>query len=178
MNQRIVVFPRGINVGGHNKVPMPALRADLAKAGFSDVITLLASGNIIVTAPGDSVTEARDQLREVIVSSSGTEVDCLARSAEQMRAIAELNPMGDIAGDGSRSLVTFLSAPLPAEVAERVETGDYSPNVHALSGLEMYSWAPDGVKGLKLTDKTLMSMGGIVATTRNWNTVKKIVAAL
>ena len=178
MNQRVVVFPRGINVGGHNKVPMPALRADLAKAGFSDVITLLASGNIIVSAPGDSVAEVRDRVREVIATSSGTEVDCVARSAEHMRAIADLNPLGDRAEDGSRSLVTFLSAPLPAEVATRVETEDHSPNVHALAGLEMYSWAPDGVKGLKITDKSLMSMAGIVATSRNWNTVEKIVAAL
>ena len=178
MNQRMVVFPRGINVGGHNKVPMPALRADLAKAGFSDVITLLASGNIIVTTPGDSVSEARGLVREVIASSSGTEVVCVARSAEQMRAIAALNPLGDMADNGSRHLVTFLSARLPAEVAAHVETADFSPNVHLLTGLEMYSWAPEGVSELTLTDRTLMSMGGIVATSRNWNTVEKIVAAL
>ena len=85
MNQRMVVLPRGINVGGHNKVPMPALRADLAKAGFSDVITLLASGNIIVTAPGDSVSEASDRVREVIASSSGTEVVCVARCRANAR---------------------------------------------------------------------------------------------
>lgn len=178
MSQRVVVFPRGINVGGHNKVPMPALRADLANAGFSDVITILASGNIVVTAPCASVSEAEDRVRDVIFHSSGTEVECLSRSAEQMRAIAGYNPLGEIADDGSRHLVTFLSAPLPTELSEHIAAGDYSPNVHALAEREMYSWAPDGVKALKLTDKTLMSAGGIVATTRNWNTVEKIVAAL
>ena len=178
MNQRVVVFPRGINVGGHNKVPMPALRADLAKAGFTDVVTLLASGNIIVTAPGDSVAKARDRVREVIASSSGTEVACLARSAEQIRAIARLNPLGHIVDNGSRYLVTFLSAPLPAEIAARVEAEDFSPNAHAVAGLELYSWAPNGVQGLTLTDTSVMSRGGGVATSRNWNTVEKIVAAL
>ena len=95
-----------------------------------------------------------------------------------MRAIAALNPLGDMADNGSRHLVTFLSARLPAEVAAHVEKEDFSPNVHVLTGLEMYSWAPEGVSELTLTDRTLMSMGGIVATSRNWNTVEKIVAAL
>lgn len=178
MSQRIVVFPRGINVGGHNKVPMPALRAELAQSGFSDVVTILASGNIVVTAPGVDVDSACARVREVIRTSSGSDVDCLARSAEQMREIARANPLGDIADNGSRYLVTFLSAPLPPEAAEHVETGDFSPNVHALAGREMYSWAPDGVKGLVLTDKTVMKLGGVRATARNWNTIEKIVAAL
>ena len=83
-----------------------------------------------------------------------------------------------LADNGSSYLVTFLSAPLPAEIAARVEAEDFSPNVHAVAGLELYSWAPNGVQGLTLTDTSVMSRGGGVATSRNWNTVEKIVAAL
>lgn len=43
-----VVLVRGINVGGKNKVPMAALKKCLEELGFSDVVTYIASGNVIV----------------------------------------------------------------------------------------------------------------------------------
>lgn len=186
MNQRIVVFPRGINVGGHNKVPMPALRADLEKAGFTSVKTLLASGNIIVTVPdrvsagtGHEATDAAGAaVREVIRTSSGTDVDCLVRSADEIRTIAERNPLRDIAENGSRHLVTFLSEPLPDALLAEIASEDYAPNVHKIIGREMYTWAPDGVLAVVLNDRVLMKRGGVLATGRNWNTIEKIMAAL
>lgn len=185
MNQRVVVFPRGINVGGHNKVPMQALRADLESAGFSAVTTLMASGNIIVTAPGGGGSDPDAEIgtvcarvREIIRTSSGTDVECLARSADQLRGIAELNPLGGIADDGSRHTVTFLSEPLPEELVRQIEAEDYSPNVHTIVGRELYSWAPNGVRTLVLNDAMVMKRAGVLATARNWNTIVKIVAAL
>ena len=50
MTIRCVVLPRGINLGGHNRVPMAELRPKLAEAGYADPATILQSGNIIVTA--------------------------------------------------------------------------------------------------------------------------------
>ena len=45
-----VIFLRGINVGGHNKLPMAELRASLSGAGFETVKTYIQSGNIILNA--------------------------------------------------------------------------------------------------------------------------------
>ena len=46
-----VALLRGINVGGHNRVPMAELRAGLAGLGYSDVRTHLQSGNVVFRAP-------------------------------------------------------------------------------------------------------------------------------
>jgi uncharacterized protein (DUF1697 family) len=48
---RLVALLRGINVGGHKKVPMAQLREVLEGAGFADVKTYVQSGNVVLTAP-------------------------------------------------------------------------------------------------------------------------------
>ncbi|MBI2267695.1 MAG: DUF1697 domain-containing protein [Armatimonadetes bacterium] len=47
---RHAAFMRGINVGGHKKVPMAALKEVMESAGFQDVKTILASGNVLFSA--------------------------------------------------------------------------------------------------------------------------------
>ena len=47
---RHIALLRGINVGGHRKVPMADLRAALEDAGFEDVKTYVQSGNVALTA--------------------------------------------------------------------------------------------------------------------------------
>jgi len=51
--EKYVAFLRGINVGGHHKVPMADLRKELEKLGFENVMTLLNSGNIIFEVISD-----------------------------------------------------------------------------------------------------------------------------
>ena len=51
--ETFVALLRGINVGGHHKVPMAELRTELEKLGYSKVNTLLNSGNIIFKAASD-----------------------------------------------------------------------------------------------------------------------------
>lgn len=45
-----VVLMRGINVGGQNKLSMSALKTCLEEQGFAEVVTLLASGNVVLTS--------------------------------------------------------------------------------------------------------------------------------
>lgn len=48
--ERYVAFLRGVNVGGKNQVPMPALRESLEQAGFADVMTYINSGNVVFSS--------------------------------------------------------------------------------------------------------------------------------
>ena len=43
----VIALLRGVNVGGHNKLPMARLRSIAADAGFSDVRTYIQSGNLV-----------------------------------------------------------------------------------------------------------------------------------
>ena len=177
---QVIVLPRGINVGGNNKVPMPALRESLARRGFPGVRTLLASGNIIVPDPGNErgADTMCDAVRECMDTDFGVAVDCVARTDTEMRDVFAADPFGEVADNGSRYLVTFLSAPLPPELVTAYEATDLGPGEYVFSGREVFTWAPDGVLSLRLDYSRLAKDAGCVATARNWNTVAKIVAAL
>ncbi len=47
-----------------------------------------------------------------------------------------------------------------------------------MRGSEAYVWTPDGAQAMKLSNIYLEKRLGVAATARNWNTVRKIVAAL
>ena len=55
---------------------------------------------------------------------------------------------------------------------------DHSPEAIAIEGTEAYIWTPEGVKAMTLSYAYLERRFGVVATARNWNTIKKIVAKL
>ena len=53
---------------------------------------------------------------------------------------------------------------------------DHSPEVIAIEGTEAYVWTPEGAKAMTLSYAYLERRLGVVATARNWNTIKKIAA--
>ncbi|MDE0498406.1 MAG: DUF1697 domain-containing protein [Acidimicrobiaceae bacterium] len=188
MSTRCVVLPRGINVGGHNRVPMAELRPKLAEAGYGDPVTILQSGNIIVTAEiaadepdqpdqpnADSVAAA---VRQLLADEFDVHVPCAARTAAEIEAILERNPLGHIADDGSRYLVNFLSEAPPPDAIRELADADHSPEVLHVEGTEAYVWAPEGIKALRLSYSHLERHLDVTATARNWNTLERIAAKL
>jgi uncharacterized protein (DUF1697 family) len=93
------------------------------------------------------------------------------RTHDELVDVVARDPFGETATNGSRYFVTFLSGPL-TEVPG-LESGD--SELFVVSGREVYAWLPEGVHNSKraqlLTERRL----GVVTTTRNWNTVTKLV---
>lgn len=172
---RWLVMPRGINVGKINRVPMAELVTRLEGAGFKDVITIGQSGNIIVTAPGPE-EKVCASVRALMASAFGVDVPVMARSADEIRAILDANPLQDVATDGSKYLAIFLStAPSQAQAAA-LEAEDFSPEVVRIHGRTAFVWAPDGVKAMRVSHTALEKRFRVTATARNWNTLEKIAA--
>ena len=172
---RWLVMPRGINVGKINRVPMAELVTQLEGAGFKDVITIGQSGNIIVTAsrPEEKVCAS---VRALMASAFGVDVPVMARSADEIRAILDANPLQGVATDGSKYLSIFLStAPSQAQAAA-LEAEDFSPEVVRIHGRTAFVWTPDGVKGMRVSHTALEKRFRVTATARNWNTLEKIAA--
>ena len=186
MTTRCVVLPKGINVGRHNRVPMAELRPKLADAGYADPVTILQSGNIIVTAdqpdnatgPAAVAAAVAASVQQLLADEFDVHVACVARTAAEVEAILERNPLRHLADDGSRYLVNFLSGePSPGAVRELTEA-DHAPDALHVEGSEAYVWAPDGIKALRLTYAHLERHFGVTATARNWNTLERIAAKL
>lgn len=178
MTHRHVVLPRAINLGNLNKVPMPALRERLTERGFGQVRTLLQSGNIVLDSDEPDGERVAALVRAVMVDAFGVDVPCVVRSPDKIRAVLALNPLGAVATDLSRYLVTFLTAQPSAEAIERLLATDRLPEAFTIDGHEAYIWAPDGVATLKLTNTVLERNLGVTGTARNWRTVTAIAALL
>ena len=91
-----VILLRGINVGGKNEVSMTLLRECLEKLGFSNVLTYIASGNIILES-NKSPKEIQDIIENALVKNFKLDSDLikvLVLTREQLRAIVDNKPKG------------------------------------------------------------------------------------
>ena len=178
MTERYVVLPRGINVGAHNRVPMAQLRSKLEDQGYSDVVTVLQSGNVIVSTRSESPREVVGAMERLLREGFDVNVRCMVRTADQIRAVIEHNPLAEVVTNPSRYLVNFLAEEPGPELVAEILGEDHNPEVIAIAGAEAYIWLPDGVARMTLSYRYLEKRLGVVATARNWNTVEKIAAKL
>jgi uncharacterized protein (DUF1697 family) len=173
---RYVALLRGINVGKAKRVPMPGLRQALEDAGYTDVRTLLVSGNVVLTPPDDGGREqvAQDVARAVR-RGWGHDVRVIVRTAEEIADVVRACPVREPA-NGSRFMIAFLSD-TPRSAALRPPDPDaIGEDMWWARKREIYVWCPKG-----LLDSPAMAYLngldlGVDVTVRNWNTVVKLAA--
>ena len=172
---------RGINVGKGNRVPMAELRALLTALGYSDVATLLNSGNAVFRAQGEPSGVHAQRLavdiKAAIASQFGFDISVVVKSAKEYAAVVQGNPYADSAPDHARLFVVFaqeaealqgLSALVPLVAPpEEFTIGPHAAFLHCASGvLESKAGA------------ALLGKVGRAVTTRNWATTLKLQALL
>ena len=62
-----IALLRGINVGGHRKVPMAELRQLMSDLGFDHVKTYIQSGNIIFNADTEDTVQLAEKIQKAIL---------------------------------------------------------------------------------------------------------------
>ena len=158
-----IALLRAINVGGRRGVAMTDLRALFTELGFSDVATLLQTGNVVFgsTKPAAAVERL---LERAAAKRLGLETDFMVRTAAQWRAIVARNPFPEQARKDPARLVLMVCKEAPGKAL--TITGANREIVRA-SGREIFIVYPDGQgrSRLKL---------GARGTARNWNTVMKL----
>lgn len=160
---------RGVNVGGHRKVPMAGLRTALEAAGFERVRTYIQSGNIVLDADGDAAAVAH-AVAAVIAAEFGHEVPVMVRTGAELDAIVKADPFAGRGLDDSKVTVTFLAGPAPALA---VPAGQAEEAL--VSGAEVWVYYPEGMGRSTLERSGFWKpLGGRAATTRNLRTVRKL----
>ena len=178
-----VALIRGVNVGGKAKLPMADLRALLTQLGFAEARTLLQSGNVVLrtdasSRPGD----LERALREAIGERFDLAVSCLVRTEAEFRDVVSANPLAEFADldgpAGSKMQVIFLSAePEPALLAAHDPVG-LDPKRIVLGDRAIYQWCPDGILTAPAVGSFVERNLKVATTARNWNTLRKLLAAL
>jgi uncharacterized protein (DUF1697 family) len=171
---RLIVFLRGVNLAGRNRIAMAALREALDEVGFEDVSTYVRSGNVVLSSKGPP-KKVQSDVERLVADRFGLDIKVVVRTRAALAAVVERNPLGKIAKNPKLYQVTFLDAVPNAEVVRKLEAAAAGKERVAHTGRELYAWHPDGVGRSKLA--TLMSGKGlgVTATARNWTTVTKLL---
>jgi uncharacterized protein (DUF1697 family) len=170
-----IVLLRGVNVGGRNKLAMPALRDVLQAAGMENVLTYVQSGNVVLDSAAKPDALAR-ACEDVIADGFGMDVGVVVRTRAELAKIVERNPLGDVAEQDKLYQVTFCSKkPAKAALAKVAERAVEGERLLA-HGREIYAWFPHGVGRSKLAAQLSKQDLGVLTTARNWTTVNKLFA--
>jgi uncharacterized protein (DUF1697 family) len=172
---RYAAFLRGINVGGHHKVPMAELRALLTGAGYADVSTHLHSGNAIVSSQA-SAAELEQDIARAIAGRFGFSCAVMARTGPELAAAVKRSPLGGEPENPSRYFVAFLAAAPATQVLSALDGVSFEPDALWVRGREAYLWCPAGAGQTTLTNAALEKRLGVAATARNWNTVTRLAS--
>ena len=169
---------RGINVGGNKMVAMAELREMVTALGFTDVKTLLQSGNVVFRGPAKATAKLESQLEAALEKRFGMNVDFHVRTADEWRAVIDANPFpAEAKKDPSHLLVTCFKAPLDKANVKAVQAAITGPETLHADGRHLYMVFPDGIgksKAPVIVGRTLRAYG----TARNWNTVLKLAALM
>jgi len=169
---RYVAFLRGVS-------PMNAKMADLKRsfegAGFTDVKTVLSSGNVAFSTHAKSETGLARQAEAAMAKHLGRTFYTIVRPASVLGDLVEADPFAafDLPANAKR-IVTFLGEPHTAKLSLPIETE--GARILAMNGREVFSayvQNPRGPVFMTLIEKIF----GSTVTTRTWETVKKCAIA-
>lgn len=155
-----VALLRAVNLGSRNKVPMAPLRAALEDAGYGDVRTVVASGNVVFERP----RPAASAIEQLIAREFGVTTTVVLRSAAQIRRLAASHPFERDA------YVAFTTRKPTAAALQAIDGLD----PYALVGADVVLHFPRGYANAQLTGAVLEKRLGIGVTVRNWRTVEKL----
>ena len=165
---RQVALLRGVNLGGR-KVVMSELRAACEGAGFTEVETLIASGNLVLGSKlkGEKLEK---KLEALILEELGLKTDVHVRDAAQIEAVIAANPFKPFAkGNPNFLVVYFMRAKATAAEFEAMEKTSLTGEEVKQGKDCLYIKFPKGQGVSKLKMPKL-------GTARNWNTVTKLAA--
>jgi len=170
---RQIALLRGINLASRNRVSMPDLRKALGEAGYEDVVTLVRSGNIVLTSSEKPKTLERE-ITKLVKDEFGVDGATVVRTRDELAGVIERNPIPDGPSIPKLFQVTFFSdEPDAARIAQLTEQ-DFGNEQVVVIGREAYAWHPDGIQKSKLARELGKGLRGD-GTARNWNTVTKLL---
>jgi uncharacterized protein (DUF1697 family) len=172
-----VILLRGVNVGGKNKVPMTNLKNCLEDLGFTNVITYIASGNVILKS--DKKTECiKTEIEQALIKNFKLDselIKVLVLTHTQLKAVVDNKPTGfGEQPDVYHSDVIFL---IDINATQAISVFSPHEEVDKI-------WAGEGViySQRLSSERTKSRLTKIVGTSlyksmtiRNWNTTTKLL---
>ena len=169
-----VALLRGINVGGHNVLPMRELREILLALGCKNVATYIQSGNVVFRS-GASKKTLPGRIATAVERSFGFRPRVLLLSASELRTVLEANPFAAAVSTPQALHVWFFAAPASNPDRATLDALCSGTERYELAANVLYLHAPDGIGRSRLASRVEQCVG-VETTARNWRTLGKVAA--
>jgi len=166
------ILLRGVTPTGKNRVPMADLRAALTNAGLLDVQTYIQSGNVVARSCLDQ-TAVQTLAHEVIAQEIGADLVVIARTQKQIKRVVEDNPFP--ADAVARTYFSLMQSTPTSTLVEELSRLSFSPDVVKIIGSTLYTLYATKHSDSKFNNNFFERKLKIVATTRNFNTMSRLV---
>ena len=143
--------------------------------GFTDVATVLRSGNVVFNSRTAPPADTPARMEAAVLAATGVRSSMLLLDSAAFSMILDANPLVGQATDGSKSFVTFVTS-MPASL-ELPEACALAPELLAVGPGAVYQWMPDGSLQTRVP-RSFWKQFDTPVTTRNWNTAQKLRALL
>ena len=174
-----LILLRGINVSGQKIIKMEDLRNLLTAAGFSNVQTYIQSGNVFVDTPESNPEKIEKHVTTLLMEKYAFQVPVVAVSENSLLHVFTHNPYLNEPDVPVKQLyVAFLATQPTAENSLRLELGFVYPDTFQIADNQraVYLNYVNSAGNSKMTNNWIESKLNVTATSRNWNTVTKLMA--
>lgn len=168
-----IALLRGINVGKAKRVPMAELRTLLTELGYTDVTTLLNSGNVVFRASKGTPAKHAANIAAAISTKLKVEVPVIVKSAKELAAAIAENRLAGKATNHSHLLVIFAQDTKALSGLGAVKSLVVAPEQFAVGKHAAYLHCATGILESK-AGEALLGKSGKAVTTRNWATILKL----
>lgn len=169
---------RGINVGGNKIIKMDLLSKSLQKIGFSNIKTILASGNVIFSFKETDFNSLSSLISKAIKKDFGFDVPVIVVDSERILELVSNSPF-PTNSKNAFEYVTFLREKSKKSVSSiKAAASESGFEIVKIDDSIVCSLVPKDSKKTVDFMKIMEIHFTKEITTRNWNTIQKIASEL
>jgi uncharacterized protein (DUF1697 family) len=174
---KYVAFLRGINVGGKRLIKMEDLRRVVESIGLKDVLTFIASGNVLFETSQTNRDALAKKIEKKLLTAFGHDVPVVLQTIDELKDLLRTGPFKKVKPSADVMMCVTLLCAEP-------KGGPKLPHQSAIENLEVLAIKHRAAFILCRRKKNGMfsfpnnffeKEFGVVATTRQWNTIVRIV---
>jgi uncharacterized protein (DUF1697 family) len=167
---RYAAFLRGVSP---MNCRMPELKRAFEAAGFTNVVTLLSSGNVVFDSASKATAAIEKKAEAAMQKALGRSFMTIVRPVAELAKLVEGDPWkGHGVGADAKRIVTFLRAKPKAVKLPVEQDGASILRIDGDMAFSAYLRTDKGPVFMVLIDRTF----GKEQTTRTWDTVRKAAA--
>lgn len=171
-----IAFLRGINVSGQKIIKMVQLKKIFEAMELKNVRTYIQSGNVAFESASANPDILCKKIENGLQSALGYRVTVTLRTNREIEDIIKNNPFkSEIKHEDFKLYVTMLSAAPEKSKINELQSIDSEGDEFICRGSEIYVLCRKGYADTVFSNNFIEKKLGVKATSRNWNTMNKIL---